>query len=185
MNKWLNRLDEMDFPEPEINLDLQQINLDFNPMMFQESRPPEKSLDQQINDLWQQADILADWVDDYTHDATDEERWAAIPRLEEMSLQIDELIRKRDAEQQQKQKLLNFNTAPKQFSKMSCCLNGKSCSFLLPGNVCSKGGKVSVFKMDACPLPGKKSRWFKPNNEPEPPARMEKDEKKTRVCIWS
>lgn len=75
---------------------------------------------------------------------------------------------------QQEKNILDLNQAmPQRIPKedpgpsleiqpMTVCLDGVPCSFLR-GASCRKAGGASVFSLDACPLPGKKSRWFKPN----------------------
>ena len=69
---------------------------------------------------------------------------------------------------------LDFNTAgvqrlPKEknndlleIKPMKECLHGDPCQYLSMAK-CRKANGQSVFSLDACPLPGKRSKWFRPN----------------------
>jgi len=57
-----------------------------------------KTLQEQINDLWCQADKLADWIDDSSSTVPWQDRAARVPELQEMSLEIDKLIAQQDGE---------------------------------------------------------------------------------------
>ncbi len=50
-----------------------------------------KTLQEQINILWNQADKLADWIDDSSSTVPWKERAAKVPELQEKSLEIDRL----------------------------------------------------------------------------------------------
>lgn len=57
-----------------------------------EIKTQKKTLKEKIDILWNQADELADWLDDSDSDISWQERTLKIPELQEMSLEIDRLI---------------------------------------------------------------------------------------------
>jgi len=61
-----------------------------------EIKTQNKTIQEKIDILWNQADKLADWIDDSSSTVPWQERAARVPELQEMSLEIDNLITQQD-----------------------------------------------------------------------------------------